>query len=91
MEKLQTVAVDESDFGEIEHEASSRILQDCRRQVPELVDPSAADLAFEPQDHRAVNACRLKDPQHTPCEGNEGAGRRIRRSRIRIYRRLNRL
>ena len=48
MQKLETVGVDESDFGKIEYKSVGGLLQDFRRQVPELVDPLAAHLAFEP-------------------------------------------
>jgi len=65
MQKLETVGVDESDFGEIEYQSVGGLLQDFRRQVPELVDPLVAHLAFEPEHHRAVNVRRLNDPHHS--------------------------
>src|SRR5262249_59409100 len=79
-EKRQAVGVDECDFGEIEYEAGGRLPQRFRRHAPKLVDPLAAQVAFEPQHDKAV--CFGLSNSHHPVEwGNEGAvadGRRVK-------------
>src|SRR5262249_12964912 len=70
-EKRQAVGVDECDLGEIQYEAGGRLSQRFRH-APKLVDPLAAQVAFEPQHDQAVSF-GLSNSHHPNEQGNEGA------------------